>query len=49
MTGDSSFEKWDRVFEKLWKQSRFTSYFYQTISLAKNNSVPTLALGVNNL
>ncbi|MFP4445902.1 MAG: DUF2201 family putative metallopeptidase [Desulfosudaceae bacterium] len=36
--------KWAAVLEMLWSRSRFASYFYQTVALAANEGVPTLAL-----
>ena len=36
--------KWAAVLEMLWSRSRFASYFYQTVSLAASEGVPTLAL-----
>ncbi len=40
--------KWDQVLEQLWRQSRFTSYFFQTVNLACDDNIPTLALGAFN-
>jgi hypothetical protein len=34
------------ILESLWKKSRFTSYFYQSVDLVKEESIPTLALGL---
>lgn len=36
--------KWAAVLERLWSRSRFASYFYQTVELAANEGVSTLAL-----
>lgn len=47
MTETSSLEKWDNVLARLWRQSRFASYFYQAVSLVDSKSVPTLALAVS--
>lgn len=44
MTGTPVAERWDAVLSKLWRQSRFSSYFYQSVSLVDSKSVPTLTL-----
>lgn len=36
----------DSVLEFLWKNSRFSSYFYQTVRFCEDTSVPTLVLSV---
>lgn len=36
----------ETVLESLWKKSRFTSYFYQGVDLAEENTIPTLSLGL---
>jgi predicted metal-dependent peptidase len=36
----------DTVLEFLWKNSRFSSYFYQTVRFCTDTSVPTLTLSV---
>ena len=40
--------RWDPVLEKLWQQSRFTSYFFQTVEFLHRDTVPTLALAVSS-
>ncbi len=35
------------MLSELWKRSRFTSYFYQSVHLGRSESVPTLALSLN--
>lgn len=37
---------WRPVLEDLWRQSRFTSYFYQSVQFTESLGVPTLALSV---
>ncbi len=37
----------DSVLEFLWKNSRFTSYFYQTVRFREDLSVPTLTLSMH--
>jgi len=34
------------ILEDLWKKSRFTSYFFQGVDLVREDSIPTLALGL---
>lgn len=46
MNSDLAREKWNLVLEKLWSRSRFASYFFQSIALADNPGVPTLALSL---
>jgi predicted metal-dependent peptidase len=36
----------DTALEQLWRQSRFTSYFFQSVQARVENSIPTLALAV---
>lgn len=40
-------KKWDMVLKLLWERSRFTSYFYQSVNLTEEQSIPTLALTVH--
>ena len=35
---------WDSALELLWQKSRFTSYFYQSVQFAVDDSIPTLGL-----
>lgn len=37
---------WDAALTELWKRSRFTSYFYQMVTFAEEESLSTLALSV---
>lgn len=34
----------DKALELLWKKSRFTSYFYQSVQFSEDDSIPTLGL-----
>ncbi len=34
------------ILEQIWKRSRFTSYFYQSVHLSAESSIPTLALTI---
>jgi len=36
----------ENILEKLWIRSRFTSYFYQSVHLSVETSIPTIALTV---
>ncbi|MCW7755299.1 hypothetical protein OOT00_15035 [Desulfobotulus sp. H1] len=40
---------WEAVLEELWKQSRFTSYFYQSVQFTQTSTVPTLALSMDSM
>ncbi|TYT74834.1 vWA domain-containing protein [Desulfobotulus mexicanus] len=40
---------WETVLEELWRQSRFTSYFYQSVQFTPSTSVPTLALSIASM
>ena len=44
MTGITADDKWDAVLSKLWRQSRFAAYFFQSVALAESENIPTLAL-----
>ena len=46
MEQDQASKKWDEVLKQLWRQSRFASYFYQAVTLAEEQSIPTIALGL---
>ncbi|HDP80020.1 MAG TPA: hypothetical protein ENN21_04165, partial [Spirochaetes bacterium] len=37
---------WEQALALLWRRSRFTSYFYQSVSFMENHDIPTLALTV---
>ena len=37
---------WEPILGSLWKKSRFTSYFYQSVHFMENDAIPTLALTV---
>ncbi len=37
-------KKWEQVLKLLWERSRFTSYFYQSVQISKNDNFPTIAL-----
>ena len=39
-------DKLESVLESLWKQSRFVSFFYQSVNFVENPNIPTLALAV---
>lgn len=39
-------ELWEPVLEALWRQSRFTSYFYQMVSFVEDGAMDTLMLTV---
>lgn len=39
-------ETWDTILQTLWKRSRFTSYFYQSVQFVEENNIPTLALTI---
>ena len=36
----------ETILQIIWKRSRFTSYFYQTVQIIENHDLPTLALHV---
>jgi predicted metal-dependent peptidase len=36
----------ESVLESLWRQSRFVSYFYQSVNFVENPNIPTLVLAV---
>ncbi|MCP4137188.1 MAG: hypothetical protein GY754_39835 [bacterium] len=38
--------KLETTLEELWKRSRFTSYFFQSVQFSEENSIPTLALTI---
>lgn len=38
--------RWESILTALWKKSRFTSYFYQTVHFSADFHIPTLALTV---
>ncbi|MDY0163963.1 DUF2201 family putative metallopeptidase [Desulfobotulus sp.] len=40
---------WEAVLEDLWRQSRFTSYFYQSVQFTETSTVPTLALSMGGM
>lgn len=40
--------KWDNILRQLWIKSRFTSYFYQSVFLIEDESLPTLGLTITN-
>ena len=35
---------WDRTLTRLWRQSRYASYFYQSVEFVPNPNIPTFAL-----
>ncbi len=37
-------DTWDTILQTLWKRSRFTSYFFQSVQFVSEKSIPTLAL-----
>lgn len=39
-------DTWDTILQTLWKRSRFTSYFYQSVQFINENNIPTLALTI---
>jgi len=39
-------DTWDSILQALWKRSRFTSYFYQSVQFINENNIPTLALTI---
>ncbi len=40
-------ERLESVLESLWRKSRFVSYFYQSVHFIEDETIPTLALRVN--
>ncbi|MBI9075054.1 MAG: hypothetical protein JEZ02_06545 [Desulfatibacillum sp.] len=46
MSGDDASAVWDLALSRLWNQSRFASFFFQSVSFVANEDLPTLALTV---
>ncbi|MBA4368291.1 MAG: hypothetical protein C0403_11730 [Desulfobacterium sp.] len=40
------FDRLETALQELWKRSRFTSYFFQSVQFTEENHIPTLALHV---
>lgn len=38
------YSKWESILQEIWTQSRFTSYFYQSVHIIEDESIPTLSL-----
>ncbi len=46
MSANLQHRRMEDILEQLWRRSRFTSYFYQSVHLSVEMSIPTIALTV---